>query len=301
MVASLSARGGVAAAVGYYSHLSADGYYTRDGEPPGCWAGAAAERLGLQGPVTRTAFEAALEGRDPLTGQALIQQQSGRAHAAGWDMTFSAPKSVSVLWALSPAAERQGIEDAHRTAVRAAISGLEGTAAWTRRGGGGRLHEQTAGLLTAQFEHHTSRDADPQLHTHSFIFNLAPRWDGGWGTIISRALYHAQKQAGATYRNQLADELVRRGYALDRQPDNFQVTVIPREAEQAFSKRRQAIMEAAQTHGYNTPKGMELAALRTRRAKEEQLSTACLIAGVKRPRHWASPWSKTPKHVVRAR
>jgi hypothetical protein len=72
VVASISARGSATAALGYYAHLSADSYYTRGGEPPGHWAGAAAERLGLDGPVTRTEFDAALQGRDPMTGAALM-------------------------------------------------------------------------------------------------------------------------------------------------------------------------------------------------------------------------------------
>ena len=81
----------------------------------------------------------------------------------------------------------------------AATTHLERTAAWARRGAGGGLREPTAGLLVAQFDHHTSLSADPQLHTHSFVFNLAPRRDGSWGAIISRELYKAQKDAGAVY------------------------------------------------------------------------------------------------------
>jgi conjugative relaxase-like TrwC/TraI family protein len=276
VVASISARGSATAALGYYAHLSADDYYMRGGEPPGRWAGAAAERLGLDGPVTRTEFAAALAGRDPQTGAALVQHSGARDHAAGWDMTFSAPKSVSVLWALSAEPERRAIEDAHREAVRAATGHLEQTAAWTRRGPGGRIREPTAGLLMAQFDHHTSRESDPQLHTHGFIFNFAPRRDGSWGSIVSRSLYTAQKDAGAIYRHQLADELERRGYRLDRQTDDFRVAAIPRTVEQAFSKRRQAIEEAARTHGYSTAKGMELAALRTRRPKREAKLEALL-------------------------
>jgi hypothetical protein len=121
----------------------------------------------------------------------------------------------------------------------------------------------------AQFDHHTSRESDPQLHTHSFVFNLAPRRDGSWGAIVSRELYKAQKSAGAIYRRELANELERRGHRLDRQKDGFRVSEIPREVERAFSKRRQAIEAAARTHGYRTAKGMELAALRTRRPKRD--------------------------------
>ena len=268
MVASISARGSASAALGYYAHLQADDYYTRGGEPPGRWAGDGAERLSLRGPVTQAEFAAALNGVDPKTGERLVQHGGqGREHSAGWDMTFSAPKSVSVLWALSPEQDRPAIEQAHRSAVMAATKHLEQTAAWARRGRAGATREPTAGLLMAQFDHHTSREADPQLHTHTFIFNLAPRRDGTWGAIISRELYKAQKEAGAAYRRELASELERLGYRLDREKDGFRVATIPRDIERQFSKRRQAIEEAARTHGYRSAKGMELATLRTRRAK----------------------------------
>jgi conjugative relaxase-like TrwC/TraI family protein len=184
-------------------------------------------------------------------------------------MTFSAPKSVSVLWALSERQHRQEIERTHQEAVATATRQLEQTAAWARRGKGGAIREQTAGLLTARFDHYTSRDLDPQLHTHSFIFNLAPRQDGTWGAIVSRDLYKAQKEAGATYRNELANGLERLGYRLDRDKEGFRVAAIPRSVERAFSKRRQAIEQAVETHGYKTAKGMEMAALRTRRAKQD--------------------------------
>jgi hypothetical protein len=146
---------------------------------------------------------------------------------------------------------------------------LERTAAFTRRGPAGKVREATAGLLVAAFDHHTSRESDPQLHTHCFVFNLAPRHDGSWGSIVSRDLYQAQKATGAVYRKELADGLERQGYTIDRQADSFRLAAMPAEVERAFSKRRQAIEEAARTHGYSTPKGMELAALRTRRAKHE--------------------------------
>lgn len=270
MVASISARGSAAAALGYYDHLQRDDYYSRGGEPPGRWAGRGAERLSLSGPVTHTEFEAALQGLDPKTGERLAQIGGrGREHSAGWDMTFSAPKSVSVLWALSDGPDREIIEQAHRSAVQAATTRLEATAGWARRGRGGNIREQTAGLLMAQFDHHTSRESDPQLHTHNFIFNLAPRRDGSWGAIVSRELYKAQKQAGLAYRTTLASELERQGIRLERSGHSFRVSAIPRNVEWAFSKRRQAIEEAARTHGYTTPKGMQLATLRTRRPKRD--------------------------------
>jgi conjugative relaxase-like TrwC/TraI family protein len=270
MVASISARGNARAALEYYEHLRRDDYYTRDSEPPGRWAGQGAERLSLRSPVTRTEFDAALTGRDPKTGERLVQPGGrGREHAAGWDMTFSAPKSVSVVWALSHEHDRRAIEQAHRSAVLAATTHLERAAGWARRGRAGSVWERTAGLLMAQFDHHTSRESDPQLHTHCFIFNLAPRRDGSWGAIVSRELYKAQKAAGRVYRRELGSELERLGYPLEQDSDKPRVALIPHNVERGFSKRRQAIEEAARAHGYKTAKGMELATLRTRRAKRE--------------------------------
>ncbi len=269
MVASISARGNTKAALAYYAHLRQDDYYTRDGEPPGRWVGRGAERLSLQGPVTQSEFCAALQGLDPKTGAPLVQRGGkAHAHAAGWDITFSAPKSVSVLWALSVPQERTAIEAAQRSAVTEATRYLEKEAAWSRRGKGGLIREQAAGLLTAQFDHHTSRDLDPQLHTHCFVFNLAPRKDGTWGAIVSRELYKAQKEAGAVYRNTLANELERLGHQVERKADSLRIGAIPKQVERVFSKRRNAIQDAAQTHGYTTAKGMELATLRTRKAKQ---------------------------------
>jgi len=217
--------------------------------------------LSLNGPVVRSEFEAALNGIDPKTGERLTSL-GGRqkSHSAGWDMTFSAPKSVSVLWALSDPDKRAGIERAQRSAVAVATKHLEQTAAFARRGKGGAIREATAGLLMARFDHHTSRDLDPQLHTHVFVFNFAPCKDETWGAIVSRELYKAQKQAGAIYREALATELERHGYALERSANSFRVIAIPRSVERAFSKRRQAIEAAAEAHGYRTPKGMEMAA-----------------------------------------
>lgn len=267
MVASISARKSAAAASAYYQHMGKDTYYSREGEAPGRWEGRAAERLSLAGLVSKSDFEAALAGLDPKTGAALIQA-NGRAHAAGWDMTFSAPKSVSVLWALSPEAERKLIATFHRNSVLKATRFLEDEAAFARRGKGGKIHERVAGLLMAQFDHHTSRDLDPQLHTHAFIFNLAPRRDGTWGAIVSRDLYRAQKRAGALYRSELANDLERAGIEIDRNGEIFHVKAIPIAIEKAFSKRRADIEKAADEHGYSTPKGMEMAALRTRKSKQ---------------------------------
>ena len=174
-----------------------------------------------------------------------------------------------MLWALSDGHDRQLIEQAHRTGGAGRSGAPRRDCRLCETWPGGQRAGTDGRAADAQFDHHTSRESDPQLHTHAFIFNLAPRRDGSWGAILSRELYRAQKQAGATYRSALAAELERQGIRLERLRDTFRVAAIPRDVERAFSKRRQAIEEAARIHGYGTPKGMELATLRTRRPKRD--------------------------------
>ncbi|MEL6693909.1 MAG: MobF family relaxase [Pseudomonadota bacterium] len=285
MVASISARKSVGAAVAYFKHMAQDEYYMKEdeAEAESDWDGRGSERLALDGDVSRKDFEALLSGFDPKTAEPLVQT-SNKSHAPGWDMTYSAPKSVSVLWALSPPEARTKIEAAHRWAVSVATEHLEDNHAFTRRGKGGAIREPVAGLTIARFHHHTSRDLDPQLHTHAFIFNVAPRQDGTWGTLVSRELYKAQKETGTVYRNHLANALERDGYTVDRQGSSFRMRAIPHHIERAFSKRRQAIEEAAKAHGYRTPKGMELAALRTRQTKRPRERAALFQAWTKEAR-----------------
>ena len=142
MVASISARGGVDAALGYYEHLGQDDYYMREGEPPGWWAGEGAARLSLSGPVTRSEFEAALRGVDPKTGERLAALGGKHQHhAAGWDVTFSAPKSVSVQWALSEPGDRScaGFSDASGVVHPGARTAGVGEAPRDEIAGGERL------------------------------------------------------------------------------------------------------------------------------------------------------------------
>lgn len=276
MVASISARKSVGAAVAYFKHMARDEYYTGDHKADGEWDGRGTERLALEGHVSKADFEALLNGLDPKTGEPLAQL--GKTHAPGWDITYSAPKSVSVMWALSPETDRAKIEAAHRAAVHAATTHLEDHHAITRRGKGGATREPVAGLTIARFHHHTSRDLDPQLHTHALIFNTAPRRDGTWGTLVSKELYKAQKETGAIYRAHLANALEREGYVVDRQGTGFRLKAIPKNIEWNFSKRRQSIQQAAEKFGYKTPKGMELAALRTRQAKRPRERAALFKA-----------------------
>ena len=161
------------ASADYYLKAAQQEYYTKSLGPPGQWFGRGAAELGLHGKVEVAQLRNVFDGKSPDGAQQLVQEQKWkeRERQCGWDMTFSAPKSVSVLWAMSDAETRAKIESTHRSAVEKAVSFLEREAGITRRGAGGKTWEK-AKLMFALFQHGTSRATDPQLHTHAVLVNL---------------------------------------------------------------------------------------------------------------------------------
>lgn len=144
-------------------------YYLDPDEPPGRWWGRGQTAAGVSGEVTGGGLRALLDGRHPGTGR-LLGRRFGDSSARGFDATFSAPKSVSALWALSPDRfVRAEVLAAHDTAVTAALDWFETHGAVTRRGRDGVDQVDTQGLVAALFRQHTSRTVDPQLHTHAVI------------------------------------------------------------------------------------------------------------------------------------
>lgn len=250
----------------YYLSLAREDYYLEGGEPPGRWLGKGAERLGLVGEVGRQQLEELFEGRSPDGAGPLIQLQKGRTHQPGWDLTFSAPKSVSVLWSQADYELRQALQEAHFRAVQFAVGYLEENAAFTRRGHGGSERER-CGLIVAAFEHGTSRAQDPQLHTHALAMNVAARSDGTFGTLRSHDLYIHKMTAGALYRVQLAYECSRLGLELSRGEHTFELAAVSKELSEHFSTRRKQILEALDREGLSGPVASSLAALSTREVK----------------------------------
>lgn len=279
---SISARGGAASAAQYYDHLAdehrrggPEDYYTNSHDQPGQWHGAGAKALGLHGAVSREDFGHALRGRSP-DGRDLVQG-AGDQHRAGWDLTFSAPKSVSLAWAMGDEGQRQAIQQAHNLAVKAALDHVQEHCLVARRGKGGTEREP-ASMVAAVFQHGTSREQDPQLHSHAFVHNLAQRADGSWGAIESHDLYSWKMASGAIYRAELAAQMQNLGYQIEPDRDAFRLAAVPRQAEAEFSTRRSQILEALQQHGASGAKASEVAALDTRRGKEH-IDQASLIQG----------------------
>ncbi len=265
---SISARGNATGAAAYYQHLSTDpvgknleDYYSQGGA--GVFLGGGAEALGLAGQVTRENFEDLTQGLTPA-GEV---QGAGMDHRAGWDLTWSAPKSVSILWATADQQTREKIEAAHDLAVAAGLEFMEAHAAFGRRGAGGETHEKVS-LVVAVYRHGTSREQDPQLHSHAMVFNVAPREDGTVGAIESRYLYEWKMAGGAAYRAELAQGLREQGFEVERDGKSFRLAAVPKELESEFSTRRKQIVEALKEHGARGAKASEVAALDTRRAKQ---------------------------------
>src|SRR4051812_27731806 len=180
-------------------------YYVGGAEPPGRWTGKLAAEVGLSGQVSAAALKDLLD----VTTEGLPERM-GRRSVPGYDLTFSAPKSVSVVFGIAEADVRDAVLGAHRTAVDAALAYVEREAVRVRRGHGGKRQLETDGFVAAAFDHRTSRAGDPQLHSHVLVANRSRGVDGRWSALDGRLLYRHAKTAGFVYQAVLRSELTRR-------------------------------------------------------------------------------------------
>lgn len=266
MVASVSALTSSAQASSYYE---ADDYYAEGGLSPSEWHGKGAEELGLSGDVDRDAFRELLDGK--IGGQQLGTVRNGQLeHRPGWDVTLSAPKSVSIM--AEVAGDRRLIE-AHGQAVKTALAHVETHMAATRvRHGGSVTREATGNLIIASFQHGTSRAQDPQLHTHNVIMNATQGEDGSWRSLEPRAIYQLQKQIGAIYRQELALKVRELGYEIAPGKESmFEIKGVSADVMAAFSTRSAEIEAALGERGTTREEASaaekQVAALDTRQAK----------------------------------
>jgi conjugative relaxase-like TrwC/TraI family protein len=223
-----------------------DDYYSGRGEAPGEWTGAGAEGLGLAGGVSAAQFNALLAGDDPRTPETRLRAGNSEPTIAAFDLTFSAPKSVSVLFAVAPAEVSAALVEAHEEAVRSALGYLEETAVFVRRGAGGVRFEHAGGLIAAAYRHRMSRALDPQLHTHVVAANLARGEDGRYTALHHPSLYRAARTVGYLYQSHLRS-LVRERLGLEWGPVHkgaAELAELPTDVLRVFSQRR-AQVEAA--------------------------------------------------------
>jgi len=220
----------------YYTKMAREGYYANTHEKSGTWFGQGAQLFGLSGSVEAETLRNLFLGYSPDGSTQLVQNAGSDTRQAGWDLTFSAPKSVSVVWAVCSPEVRAEIEKAHEQAVKESLSIVEEKLGITRRASGGSVEERAA-LSFALFEHGTSRALDPQLHTHGVLINAAIREDGTTGTLVSKPIYKEKKALGRTYREALAEGLERIGFEIERKGQTFQVRGVPEGLCSEFSKQ----------------------------------------------------------------
>ncbi len=266
----------VAGAEDYYLRTVAAGreeYYMGSGEAPGEWLGKGAALLGLEGQVAPADLSFVLAGVTP-DGTALGTRHVDPARrVAGFDLTWSAPKSVSLLYGLCDQATSDAVRRAHTESVADALGYLERHGLRVRRGAGGTQRLTADGLVAAAFVHRTSRAADPQLHTHVVVANVARGEDGAWSALDARRLYFHARPAGFLYqaalRARLTDELgVRFGPVVN---GTAELADMDRGLLRAFSTRRQEILEYLEAVGGRSAKAAEVAALATRSPKAPDL------------------------------
>ena len=268
MVATIGAITSSSAASSYYE---ADDYYADGGLSPSEWQGEGAKAIGLEGEVEREAFRDMLDGRLP-DGQQLGTVREGKLeHRPGWDVTLSAPKSVSIM---AEVAGDRRLVGAHDRAVKTALAFAERHAAATRiRTDGIVERHQTGNLAIASFRHDTSRAQDPQLHTHNVIMNATRDAEGNWRSLEPRALYQLQKSIGAVYRQELAVGVRALGYEIEPTRDSlFEIRGVPPDVIRAFSERTAQIEARLAERGHTTatasPEEKQVATLETREAKK---------------------------------
>lgn len=245
-------------------------YYAGTGEAPGRWLGAAAGELELAGEVGADQLRAVLNGSRPDGAGPLTRSGQGKSRVPGFDLTFSAPKSVSLLFGLGTEDISRAAREAHEAAVDAALEYMERHAGVGRRGKGGAISVLGNGFIGAGFRHRTSRAGDPQLHTHVLVANMTRGPDGRWTALDARCLYTHARTGGFLYQAKLRLELTRRlGVQWTAVRNGVgEVDGIPATVRRAFSRRRSEIEAELQQRGEHTPAAAQVAALHTRREKD---------------------------------
>ena len=256
-------------------------YWSRDQQGHSEWQGRLAQKWNLSGAVEAEHFARLSEGQHPHTDVQLVRHQVSRTyegkfgkevtsaeHRAGWDATFSDPKSVS-LTALVGGDDR--VREAHRESVRAALAELE---RYTQaRIGNVHAPETTGKFVAATFEHDTARPVAgygaPQLHTHAVIFNVTERDNGQTRALQPHEIFVSQRYVTAVYRSELALRLEKLGYEVDRgkhgQPE---IRGYTKEYLEASSPRREQIKDHLREQGIDGAAAAQIAAHRTRDSKE---------------------------------
>jgi conjugative relaxase-like TrwC/TraI family protein len=261
----------------YTRELATDheAYLSGHGESPGRWYGAGASSLGLEGEASVAGFQAMFEGRDPTTGE-LLGRPHGRNAVPAFDLVLRPTKSVSILYGLGDPATGRTVLAAHHAGLAEAVAYLDEHLG-ARRGHGGVQHVSGQGLLAVGFDHRTSREGDPLLHTHLVVANRVQGPDGRWTALDGRDLYRHRLAADAiyraTYQRALSRTLGVEWTAADTH-GNRELAGIPQELVRGFSKRTSQIDaeldRLAADGGERTPRLVKWAVQATRKPKQHE-------------------------------
>lgn len=239
MISLTTLHRGNATKAGHYYSDQKDDYYSRDGGSAQ-WQGEGVQALGLTGEVGQDQFVAALRGDfGPEVNLSRSVRKDAKARAA-MDVTFSAPKSISIQALVGKDAT---VLAAHDHAVTKALEFLERELVRARQKQNGEtVSEKSGNAVIAKFRHETARpsdfdEADPQLHTHTLVMNVTRRADGAWVSVSNEQIYRAKMLMDVIYKNEMAAYLEYAGYALRYEKDNFELAHISREQIERFSKR----------------------------------------------------------------
>jgi conjugative relaxase-like TrwC/TraI family protein len=284
----------------YYEQSVADGredYYTGKGEEQGSYVGSGSAQLDLAGELVHGDLSKLMRGRHPATERrwhhrqqqaktkprelrlkdGTVIRRKASEPVAAYDLTFSAPKSVSVLWALSGEQVATEVKQAHARAAREAFAYMERTACVTRRGRGGKEHARGEGFVGAAYLHRTSRAGDPQLHTHVIVMNATRatsrdklgRQRTRYSALHATLLYREAQTAGYLYQATLRDELTRT-LGVEWTPvvnGMAEIEHVSPELCELFSKRSEEIAQQLARAGHSGAKAANAAAIDTRAAK----------------------------------
>ena len=274
----------VAGQESYYEKQVAQGrddYYKGKGEAQGHWRGSGAAQFGLTGVVESDQFAELIAGNSPKDGEPLrgrtkdgYARKQGGGKVAAFDLTFSAPKSVSVLFALGGERASGAMLEAHEAAVDAGLQYLEEEACRVRRGAGGGRQLEASGFIAASYRHRMSREQDPQLHTHVVAANVARGSDERFSALDGGELYRHAKAAGFLYQAKLREGVRERlGWAKWGEVRNGMAEIegIPEAVLHEFSTRRRQIEQRLKELGMEGKGTGERAALSTRSKKDGNL------------------------------
>lgn len=249
------------------TYYEEDDYYAKE-ELQDIWWGKGAELLQVHGKkVLVEEFKEKLEGK--LTKEIVMEAANGQQHRPGYDLTFSAPKSVSILAIIGKDAR---LIKAHQAAVDAALNYIEQNYAATRVKIDGKTQiKHTNNLLIAKFEHTDSRALDPDLHTHAVVMNATCKENDQWRTLYFDEIYNDKKFLGAVYRGYLVQELMQAGFEITQTSAQgfFELKNFPEQLIQQFSKRRQEILEELAKTNTEGGKAAQIANFNTREKKTQ--------------------------------